>query len=84
MRLVTAPGNIRTPGHPAGRSRPCSRATRTRSPGCEPAAELTALVGVGGLELDIGKRGFATGTAAILERADTGDLRRWVLVVPEG
>ena len=40
--LVTTPGNVRTRSHSAARSRSWSPATRTRSPGCGPVAEVVA------------------------------------------
>ena len=53
MILVTTPGNVRTRSHSAARSRSCSPATRTRSPGCGPVAEIAALIDAGELRLDI-------------------------------
>ena len=44
MIPVTTPGNIRTRSPSAARSRSCSPATRTRSPGCGPVAEIAALI----------------------------------------
>ena len=49
MILVTTPGNVRTRSHSAARSRSCSPATRTRSPGCGPVAEIAALIDAGEL-----------------------------------
>jgi hypothetical protein len=56
MILVTTPGNVRTRSHSAARSRSCSPATRTRSPGCGPVAEIAALIDAGELRFD-GHRG---------------------------
>ena len=52
MILVTTPGNVRTQSHPAARSRSCSPATRTRSPGCGPVAEIAALIDEGDATVD--------------------------------
>ena len=82
MILVTTPGNVRTPSHSAAGS--CSPATRTRSPGCGPVAEIAALVDAGELGLDISARGLPRDTAAIHERAEAADLRGPVVPVPEG
>ena len=41
---------------PPARSRSCSLATRTRSPGCGPVAEIAALIDAGELGLDISER----------------------------
>ena len=84
MILVTTPGNVRTRSHSAARSRSCSPATRTRSPGCGPVAEIAALIDAGELRLDISGRGLLTDTAAIHERAEAGDLRGLVVLTPEG
>ena len=83
MRLVTTSG-VRTRSHSAARSRSCSPATRTRSPGCGPVAEIAALIDVGELRLDISERELLTDTAAIHERAEAGDLRGRVVLIPEG
>ena len=69
MILVTTPGDVRTRCHSAARSRSCSPATRTRSPGCGPVAELAALIDDGELRLAISGRGLLRDTAAIHERA---------------
>ncbi len=75
MILVTTPGDVRTRGHAAAGSRSCSPATRTRSPGCGPEAEIAALTDPRELRLDISERGLPSDTAAIHERAEAGDLR---------
>ncbi len=72
MRLVTAPSAVRTRGHAATGSRSCG-----------PVAEIAALIDAG-LRLDISERGLLADTAAILERADAGDLRGRVVLIPEG
>ena len=84
MILVTTPGDVRTRSHSAARSRSCSPATRTRSPGCGPVAEIAALIDAGELRLDISERELLTDTAAIHERAEAGDLRGRVVLIPEG
>ena len=84
MILVTTPGDVRTRSHSAARSRSCSPATRTRSPGCGPAADIAALIDAGELRSDISERGLLTDTAAIHERAEAGDLRGRVVLVPVG
>jgi len=84
MILVTTPGNVRTRSDSAARSRSCSPATRTRSPGCGPAAEIAGLIDADALRLEISERGFLTDTGAIHERAEAGDLRGRVVLSPEG
>jgi hypothetical protein len=84
MILVTTPGNVRPRSHSAARSRSCSPATRTRSPGCGPAVEIAALIDAGGLRLGISDRGLLTDIAAVHERAEAGDLRGRVVLIPEG
>ena len=49
MILGTTPGDVRTRDHAAAGSRSCSPATRTRSPGCAPVAEIPALIDAGEL-----------------------------------
>ena len=84
MRLVTTPGIVRTRSRTAARSRSCSPATRTRSPGCGPVAEIAALIDGGGLRLGISDRGLPSDIATVHERAEAGDLRGRVVLVPEG
>jgi hypothetical protein len=84
MILITTPGDVRTRSHSAARSRSCSLATRTRSPGCEPVAELAALIGAGELRLDINERALLAHSAGIHERAEAGGLRGRVVLIPEG
>ena len=84
MILVTTPGNVRTRSRSAARSRSCSPATRTRSPGCGPVAEIAALIDAGELRLDISERERLTDTAANHERPEAGDLRGRVVLIPEG
>ena len=84
MIPVTTPGDVRPPSHSAARSRSCSLATRTRSPGCGPVAELAALIDAGELRLDINERALLADSAAIHERAEAGDLRDLVVLIPEG
>jgi hypothetical protein len=84
MILVTTSRLRRTRSHSAARSGSCSPATRTRSPGCGPVAEIAALIDGGELRLDISERELLTDTAAIHERAEAGDLRGRVVLVPEG
>jgi hypothetical protein len=84
MRLVTTPGNVRTRSRSAARSRSCSPATRTRSPGCGLVVEIAALIGAGELRLGISDRGLLRDTAAIHARAVAGDLRGRVVLIPEG
>ena len=69
MRLVTTPG-VRTRSHPAARSRSCTPTTRTRSPGCGPAVEITAPIDAGELRLDINERALLADSAAFHERAE--------------
>jgi hypothetical protein len=69
MILVTTPGNVRPRSHSAARSRSCSPATRTRSPGCGPVAEIAALIDAGELRLDISGRELLTDTAATESRS---------------
>ena len=83
MILVTPPGNVRTRRHSTARSRSCSPATRTRSPGCGPVAEIAALIDAGELRLDISEFGLLRDTAAIHERSEAGDLRGRVVLIPE-
>ena len=52
--------------------------------GCGPVAEIAALIDVGELRLDISERELLTDTAAIHERAEAGDLRGRVVLIPEG
>ena len=47
-------------------------------------AEIAALIDAGDLRLDISERGLLTDTAAIHERAEAGELRGRVVLVPEG
>jgi hypothetical protein len=84
MILVTTPGNVRTRTHSAGRWGSCSPATRTRSPGCGPVAEIAALIDACELRLDISGRELLRDTAAIHERAEAGDLHGRVVLIPEG
>jgi hypothetical protein len=84
MRLVTTAGDVRTRGHAAAGSRSCSPATRTRSPGCGPVAEIAGLIDAGGLRLDISERGLLSDTSAVHKRAEAGDLRGRVVLSPEG
>ena len=84
MILVTTPGNVRTRSHPAARSRSCSPATRTRSPGCGPVTEIAALIDAGEPRLDISERGLLSDTAAIHDRAEADDLCGLVVLIPEG
>ena len=56
MILDTASRQLRTRSHAAARSRSRPPATRTRSPGCEPVAEIAALIDAGELRLDISER----------------------------
>lgn len=83
MRLVTTP-SVRTRSHTAARSRSCSPATRTRLPGCEPVAEITAPIDAGEPRWDTSERGLLTDTAAIDERPEAGQLRGRAVLVPEG
>lgn len=83
MRLVTTPG-VRTRSRSAARSRSCSPATRTRSPGCGPVVEIAALIDAGGLRLGISDRGLLTDIAAVHARAVAGDLRGRVVLISEG
>lgn len=85
MILDTASRQRRTRSHAAARSRSCSPATRTRSPGCGPVAEIAALIDAGELRLDISERGLLTHTAAIHERAEDepGTVARTLTAVPE-
>jgi hypothetical protein len=68
----------------AARSRSCSPATRTRSLGCGPVAELAAVIGAGERRLDINERALLARSAAIHERAEAGDLRGRIVLIPEG
>ena len=47
-------------------------------------AEIAALIDAGELRLDISERGLLADTEAIHERAEAGDLRGRVVLVPEG
>ena len=47
-------------------------------------AEIAALIEAGELRLDISELGLLTDTAAIHERAEAGDLRGRIVLVPEG
>ena len=47
-------------------------------------AEIAALIDAGELRLDISERELLTDTAAIHERAEAGDLRGLVVLIPEG
>lgn len=47
-------------------------------------AEIAALIDAGELRLDISERELLTDTSAIHERAEAGELRGLVIVVPEG
>jgi hypothetical protein len=58
MILVTTPGDVRTRGHAAAGSRSCSPATRTRSPGCGPAADIAALIDAGEQPLNLNLHWF--------------------------
>ncbi len=84
MILVTTSGNVRARSRTAARSRSCPPATRTRSPGWGPVGEIAALTDAGELRLDISERELLTGTAAIHERAEAGDLRGLLVLIPEG
>ncbi len=82
MILVTTPGNVRTPSHSAAGS--CWPATRATSPGCGPVAEIAALIAAGEMRADTSQRGRLTDTPVTQERADAGDLRGRVVLVPDG
>ena len=84
MILVTTSRLRRTRSHLAARSGSCSPATRTSSPGCGPVAEIAAVIDGGELRLDISERELLTDAVAIQERAEAGDLRARVVLVPEG
>ena len=47
-------------------------------------AEIAALIDAGELRLDISERGVLSDAAAIHERAEAGDLRGRVVLIPEG
>ncbi len=83
MILVTTPGNVRTRSHSAARSRSCLPATRTRSPGCGAVAQIAALIDAGERRLNISERKLLTDTTASHERAEAGDLRGRVVLIPE-
>jgi hypothetical protein len=72
MALITTHGNVRRRGHAAARSRSCWPATRRRSPGCGPVAEIAGLIDAGELRLDISERGLLSDTSVFHERADAG------------
>jgi NADPH:quinone reductase-like Zn-dependent oxidoreductase len=84
MILVTTPGNVRPRSHSAARSRSSRPQPGQGSPGCGPVAEIAALIDAGELRLDISEHGLLRDTAAIHERAEAGDLRGRVVLVPEG
>jgi hypothetical protein len=84
MILVTTPGDVRTRGHAAAGSRSCSPATRTRSPGCGPAAEIAALIDAGELPLDISERGLLSDTSGSATAPEAGDMHGRVGLIPEG
>jgi hypothetical protein len=82
--LDTTSRQRRTRSHAAARSRSCPPATRSRSPGCGPVAEIAALIDAGELRLDISERELLTDTSAIHEPAEDGELRGRVVLVSEG
>jgi len=84
MTPVTTPGNVWTRSHPAARSGFCSPATRIRSPGWGPVVGIGNLIDASELPPDISERGLLTDTAAIRERAEAGELRGRIVLVPEG
>ena len=47
-------------------------------------AEIAALIDAGELRLDISERGLLSDTSAIHERAEAGELRGRVVLIPEG
>jgi hypothetical protein len=70
MIIVTTSGSVRTRRYPAARSRACTPATRTTSPGCGPVAGI----GAGEMRSDIHKRRLLTDNAAIHQGAEAGDV----------
>ena len=64
MILVTTLGEVRTRGHAAAGSRCCSPATRTRSPGCGPAADIAALIDAGEQPLNLNLTWFPIRTSS--------------------
>jgi len=83
MIPVTTSRQRRTRSHAAAGSRSCPPATRTRSPGCGPVAEIPVLVDAGERRLNVSERELLSDTAAIHERAEAGDLRGRVVLIPE-
>jgi hypothetical protein len=84
MIIVTTPGNVRTRSHSAARSRSCAPATRPRRRVAGRFTEIKPLIDAGELRLDISERELLTDTPAIHQRAEAGDLRGRIVLLPEG